>query len=122
MRIGIYPRKSVYRDNSDSVSVQVALCKEYAGIIYKDQPLEFRIYDKDEGFSGKNTNRPSFQELMKDVTNNALDVVMVYKLSAEMSKSSLPCMKPLRSIMYPLYRLKNRLIPPRQSEEQLCIS
>ena len=35
MRIGIYPRKSVYRDNSDSVSVQVALCKEYAGIIYK---------------------------------------------------------------------------------------
>lgn len=80
MRIGIYPRKSVYRDNSDSVSVQIALCKEYAGIIYKDQPLEFRIYDKDEGFSGKNTNRPSFQELMKDVTDNALDVVMVYKL------------------------------------------
>lgn len=80
MVIAIYPRKSVYRDNSDSVQVQVQLCKEYAGIIYKGENLEFRIYDKDEGFSGKNTNRPSFQELMSDVKNNYIDVVMVYKL------------------------------------------
>lgn len=80
MIIAIYPRKSVYRDNSDSVQVQVQLCKEYAGVIYKGENLEFRIYDKDEGFSGKNTNRPSFQELMADVKNNLVDVVMVYKL------------------------------------------
>ncbi len=80
MVIAIYPRKSVYRDNSDSVQVQVQLCKEYAGIIYKGENLEFRVYDKDEGFSGKNTNRPSFQELMADVKNNLVDVVMVYKL------------------------------------------
>ncbi len=78
--IGIYPRKSVYRDNSDSVQVQIQLCKEYAEIIYKGQEIEYRIYDKDEGFSGKNTNRPSFQELMEDVRNRLLDVVMVYKL------------------------------------------
>lgn len=80
MVIGIYPRKSVYRDNSDSVQVQIQMCKEYAGIIYKDQNIDFRIYDKDEGFSGKNTNRPSFRELMQDVEHNVLDVVMVYKL------------------------------------------
>lgn len=81
MVIGIYPRKSVYRDNSDSVQVQVQLCKDYARIIFKDrQPLEFRIYDKDEGFSGKNTNRPSFRELMADVRQDMLDAVMVYKL------------------------------------------
>lgn len=80
MVIAIYPRKSVYRDNSDSVQVQVQLCKEYASIIYKDNSLEFRIYDKDEGFSGKNTNRPSFQQMMHDVENNLIDVVMVYKL------------------------------------------
>lgn len=78
--IGIYPRKSVYRDNSDSVSVQIQLCKDYAGIIFKDKEIEFKIYDKDEGFSGKNMNRPSFQELMEDVQNDVLDVVMVYKL------------------------------------------
>ncbi len=78
--VGIYPRKSVYRDNSDSVKVQVQLCKDYAGIIFKDREITFRIYDQDEGFSGKNTNRPGFQELMGDVKNDALDVVMVYKL------------------------------------------
>lgn len=78
--IGIYPRKSVYRDNSDSVQVQIQLCKDYAGIIYKDQEVAFKVYDKDEGFSGKNTNRPSFQEMMRDVKTGQLNVVMVYKL------------------------------------------
>ena len=78
--IGIYPRKSVYRDNSDSVSVQVQLCKDYANVIFKDRDIEFKVYDKDEGFSGKNMNRPSFRELMEDVKNGLLDVVMVYKL------------------------------------------
>lgn len=78
--IGIYPRKSVYRDNSDSVQVQVQLCQDYANIIYKDQDIRFVIYDKDEGFSGKNTNRPSFQQMMQDVKEDRLNVVMVYKL------------------------------------------
>lgn len=80
MVIGIYPRKSVYRDNSDSVQVQVQMCKEYAGVIYRGKELDFRIYDRDEGFSGKNMNRPSFQELMCDVKAGLLDSVMVYKL------------------------------------------
>ena len=80
MRIGIYPRKSVYRDNSDSVSVQVKMCKDYARIVFRDEELEFTVYDKDEGFSGKNMNRPSFKELMEDVASKKLDVVMVYKL------------------------------------------
>ena len=80
MRIGIYPRKSVYRDNSDSVTVQVRMCKDYAHILYSGQELECTVYDKDEGFSGKNTNRPSFQEMLADVRRGLLDVVMVYKL------------------------------------------
>lgn len=80
LTIGIYPRKSVYRDNSDSVSVQIQLCKDYAGIIFKDQDIKFKVYDKDEGYSGKNMNRPGFQELMADVKENLLNVVMVYKL------------------------------------------
>jgi len=80
LTIGIYPRKSVYRDNSDSVQVQIQLCKDYAGIIYKDQEIEFLIYDKDEGFSGKNTKRPGFQKMMEDVNAERLNVVMVYRL------------------------------------------
>lgn len=80
MVIGIYARKSVYRDNSDSVQVQIKSCKDYAKIIYPDTEIEFMVYDQDEGFSGKNTNRPAFQRLLSDVRNNRLDVVMVYKL------------------------------------------
>ena len=80
LRIGIYPRKSVYRDNSDSVQVQIRACKDYAKLMFQEQKLEFKIYDKDEGFSGKNTNRPSFHELMADVKAGNLDIVMVYKL------------------------------------------
>lgn len=80
MVIGIYPRKSVYRDNSDSVSTQVKLCKDYCKILFSGQSLTFIVYGKDEGFSGKNTNRPSFKELMRDVCSDKLDVVVVYKL------------------------------------------
>ena len=65
LRIGIYPRKSVYRDNSDSVQVRITACKDYARLMFKDQELDFRIYDKDEGFSGKNTHRPSFTDLIQ---------------------------------------------------------
>lgn len=78
--IGIYPRKSVYRDNSDSVSVQVKLCQDYAGIVFKGKEIEFIVYDKDEGYSGKNMNRPGFMELMEDVKSGRLNAVMVYKL------------------------------------------
>lgn len=78
--IGIYPRKSVYRDNSESVSVQIKLCKEYSKIIYPSEEIQFHVYARDEGFTGKNTNRPSYQDLMCDVRSNKLDVVMVYRL------------------------------------------
>ena len=80
MVIGIYARKSVYRDNSDSVALQVSSCKNYAKLIFSDKELSFQVYDKDEGFSGKNTDRPSFHELMRDIRSDTLDVVMVYKL------------------------------------------
>ena len=53
--VGIYARKSVYRDNSDSVQVQVRLGKEYAGIIFKDKELEFRVYDSDTPVSFSKT-------------------------------------------------------------------
>lgn len=80
MRIGIYPRKSVYRDNSESISIQIKLCKEYAEIMYRGNDLEYIVYDNDEGFSGKNTDRPGYSRLMSDVRSHLLDLVIVYKL------------------------------------------
>ena len=80
LTIGIYSRKSVYRDTSDSLKVQIKACKDYANLMFKDDQISFKIYGKDEGFSGKNTNRPSFNEMMNDVKADMLDIVMVYKL------------------------------------------
>lgn len=78
--IGIYARKSVYRDTSESVATQIKLCKEYSRIMFRGQELDFIVYGKDEGFTGFNMNRPSFKEMMQDVENGVLNVVMVYRL------------------------------------------
>lgn len=80
MVIGIYARKSVYRDTSESVTTQIKLSKEYAEIIYRGQDLRFVVYGKDEGFTGFNMNRPDFKQMMSDVENGVLDVVIVYRL------------------------------------------
>ena len=78
--IGIYARKSVYRDTSESVATQIKLSREYAEIIYRGQELRFITYGKDEGFTGFNMNRPDFKKMMADVENGVLDVVIVYRL------------------------------------------
>ena len=78
--IGIYARKSVYRDTSESVATQIKLSREYAEIIYRGQELRFITYGKDEGFTGFDMNRPDFKKMMADVENGVLDVVIVYRL------------------------------------------
>jgi len=78
MNIGIYGRKSVYSDKSDSVENQIKLCREYIERLYPGSNII--IYDKDEGFSGGNDNRPSFKQMMADVENEILNMVICYKI------------------------------------------
>lgn len=74
-KVAIYIRKSVKGDeNSISLESQIEVIKHY----FKDKN-KFIIY-KDDGFSGGNTNRPSFQRLMTDATENKFDTVACYKL------------------------------------------
>lgn len=76
--ISIYARKSRLSDASESVSTQVSICRDY---IDKNYPGALvHVYDQDEGFSGKNTNRPGFQRLMQQVHANAVNVIVVYRL------------------------------------------
>lgn len=78
LNIDIYARKSRLSDTSESVATQVALCREY---IEKNYPgAAVRVYDQDEGFSGKNTNRPGFQRMMQDVRAGAVNAIVVYRL------------------------------------------
>ncbi|OOM71469.1 DNA-invertase hin [Clostridium puniceum] len=75
-KIAIYTRKSVYVENSESIETQITLCKEY----FKSKgDCTIEVFE-DEGFSGKNTNRPAFQRMMKEVKLGNFDVVAVYKV------------------------------------------
>lgn len=77
LKIGIYTRKSIYSDTSDSTDVQYKLGSEYCKSHYTDYEL---LRYEDEGFTGANTNRPGYTKLISDVNDNILDVVVCYKI------------------------------------------
>lgn len=79
MKIAIYSRKSIFSEKGDSIENQIQLCKDYCESNFKNNNLEYIIYE-DEGFSGKNLNRPKFKELINDITLNKLDLLICYRL------------------------------------------
>lgn len=75
IRVAIYSRKSVLTDKGESIENQIKIIKTY----FNNKNVSFEIFE-DEGFSGKNTNRPSFNRMMKMVEMKKFDIVAVYKL------------------------------------------
>lgn len=79
MIIAIYSRKSVFTGKGDSIENQVQLCKEYIEKNFFDEEITYKIYE-DEGFSGGNTNRPQFKELLNDANRKKFKVLICYRL------------------------------------------
>lgn len=80
MRFGIYSRKSKFTGKGESVENQVQLCKEYIERNFGDiQQHSIEIFE-DEGFSGKNTQRPEFKRMLSLVHKKLLDYVVCYRL------------------------------------------
>ena len=75
--IAIYSRKSKFTDKGESVQNQVDICKQHGNTIFPGS--EFIIYE-DEGYSGGNTNRPKFQQMLKDAQKKKFDVLICYRL------------------------------------------
>ena len=71
--IAIYARQSVDRTDSISIESQIDYCK------YETRGESFKTYI-DRGYSGKNTDRPGFSEMMADIENGLITKVVVYKL------------------------------------------
>ena len=72
----LYSRKSKFTGKGESIENQVQLCKSYAeGLGVTD----FLIYE-DEGFSGKDTDRPEFQRMMADAKAKKFDMLICYRL------------------------------------------
>ena len=79
--IAIYSRKSKYTGKGESIGNQIELCKEYIKLHYPEVNLEEDIYIyEDEGFSGKNTQRPKFKQMMNDIRNKKISIIMCYRL------------------------------------------
>ncbi len=69
----IYARQSVDKKDSISIESQIEFCK------YELKGGSCKEYT-DKGYSGKNTDRPHFQELVRDIENGLIARVIVYKL------------------------------------------
>lgn len=68
----VYARQSVEKKNSLSIEGQIDLCEKTAG-----EPL--KVY-QDRGYSGKNTERPDFKRLLKDIQTGKISHLYVYRL------------------------------------------
>ena len=79
LKIAIYSRKSVFSEKGDSIENQIEFCKNYCKNHLDIKNSEFYIYE-DEGFSGKNLNRPQFKKLINDIKNNKIDILICYRL------------------------------------------
>lgn len=80
MRIFIYSRKSIYTGKGESVENQIEMCKEYiATNLSLDDKAEIIVYE-DEGFSAKNTDRPQFQQMLRDIKLNKPEYIVCYRL------------------------------------------
>lgn len=81
MKIAIYSRKSKFTGKGDSIGNQIDRCRDYINFIYSEQnDIEIVIFE-DEGFSGKNTDRPAFKKMMHMIKMKELDAVIVYQLN-----------------------------------------
>lgn len=69
----IYARQSIEKVDSISVESQIDFCR------YETRGGNYKEYI-DRGFSGKNTNRPAFEEMLSDIEKGLIKKVIVYKL------------------------------------------
>ena len=74
MYTALYGRKSVFVKDSISIEMQIEKGKQLC------DPGEIIKEYIDEGFSGKNTKRPAFQQLMQDVQDGLIEKIVVYKI------------------------------------------
>ena len=80
MNFAIYSRKSVYTGKGESIENQIEMCKQYICTKFGGVTDEDITVYEDEGFSAKNTDRPQFQQMLKDIKQRKFDFVVCYRL------------------------------------------
>lgn len=75
--IALYARQSIEKENSVSIETQLEYSKNM--IRPEEQHYPVKAF-ADKGYSGKDTNRPDFQALLKEVQKGRVKKLIVYKL------------------------------------------
>ena len=110
----IYGRQSVDRADSISIESQIDYCK------YETRGGAYKVF-QDKGYSGKNTDRPQFQEMFSAIRRGEVKRVICYKLD-RISRSILDfatMMAEFQNMGLNLFHALKNLTPPRQWDE-LC--
>ena len=80
MKFKIYSRKSVFTGKGESIENQVEMCRQYIFTNFPESTdADITVYE-DEGFSGKNLDRPQFQKMMRDMQEEKPDCLICYRL------------------------------------------
>lgn len=79
-KIAIYSRKSKFTGKGDSIENQIELCKGHIALKFNITDESQILVYEDEGFSGKNTKRPQYQNMLKACRNNEIKAIVCYKL------------------------------------------
>jgi len=72
-KLVVYARTSMSDQNADT---QLVALRDYCDRVGYEIEAEY----VDNGFSGKDTNRPQFERLLTDIRTKKVECVMVYKL------------------------------------------
>lgn len=80
-KFAVYSRKSRATGRGESIENQAELCKRYIEANFGVAPDDKSIVAyEDEGFSGKNTNRPAFVKMMNDARKGEITHIVCYRL------------------------------------------
>ncbi len=76
----IYSRKSVYTGKGESVENQIEMCRRYIADKFPETRDEDIFVYEDEGFSAKDTARPMFKRMLRDMDVKCPDFIVCYRL------------------------------------------
>ena len=79
-KIAIYTRKSKSTDKGESIEAQREACLNKAKEKFPEVDENSILFFTDEGFSGGNTKRPQFQQMIKLCEKKEIGVIISYKI------------------------------------------
>lgn len=78
--VAIYTRKSKQTDKGESIDTQIKLCEDYVKRIFTGEEIKIVLYNEGEGFSGSDSERKKFNELITAAKNGKYNVLICYRL------------------------------------------